>query len=214
MVLLEKQNETRKRKRQENDEQDVPIQDTTLSNDTVYMYRWIEPCGLKLMEHAYVDNYAVQVAESLIASNPKYVVWAGDYGHAVAYVGTEKKKKMSYYYMTDKFPTCQQIYPISIRTADWRHFLVNHTRQQYIVLSKYQDIHPMPLLTTDRCNGRGGGDYSGSNEGLCGVWRGELLSIEPASWTAEGYHEVFYKFCESRSGSDDKDEDDESDNDT
>jgi len=69
-------------------------------------------------------------------------------------------------------------------------FLVNHTKKVCIDLKAetgegYWDdtkkcpmiIHPLPLLTCSG-NGRGGGDYSGSNMKLVGCWAGDVISLE------------------------------------
>ena len=139
-------------------------------------------------------NYFVLIVESLITSNPKYVIWAGDYAdETISREGSEEKVNYFNFMEYNSVPWLNQQLEVSLPKG---HFLVNHTQQQYTVMTKYECIHPLPLLTSDRCNGRGSGDYRGSDEDMCGAWRGDLVSMEPASWSTAGYREVLYNFEE------------------
>ena len=39
------------------------------------------------------------------------------------------------------------------------------------------ELHPLPLLVSEG-NGRGGGDYNGNNNELCGTWARDCISVE------------------------------------
>ncbi len=43
--------------------------------------------------------------------------------------------------------------------------------------SEDYNIHPLPLLVSEG-NGRGGGDYNGNNQDLCGSWSRDVISME------------------------------------
>ena len=54
-------------------------------------------------------------------------------------------------------------------------------------------IHPLPLLTAEG-NGRGGGDYCGSDMELVGTWARNVISVERQ--VPEGYSELVCNFTE------------------
>ena len=130
--------------------------------------------GMKLMEHSYLKNTFVSALEYLISPDGMFyksrVVWAGDYADK------EPNSDTNLYGMANhdegKF-----LCPPSHDTSCYR-YIVNHTKKQYV--DKHQlehNIHPLPLLTAEG-NGRGGGDYTGTNSHLCGTWARDLLSVE------------------------------------
>ena len=71
-------------------------------------------------------------------------------------------------------------------------FLVNHTKKQYVDMTKVQDIHPLPLLTSSG-NGRGKGDYEGE-QNFVGSWAGDVLSVERSIPVQEHYQEIIPNF--------------------
>jgi hypothetical protein len=54
-------------------------------------------------------------------------------------------------------------------------------------------IHPLPLLTAEG-NGRGGGDYRGNYNNLCGIWSRDSISV--ANEVPEGYTALECNFRE------------------
>jgi hypothetical protein len=60
------------------------------------------------------------------------------------------------------------------------NIIINHTKNEYINKDDYRYeemcIHPLSLLVSDG-NGRGGGDYKGINEDLCGLWKDDIISM-------------------------------------
>lgn len=61
-------------------------------------------------------------------------------------------------------------------------YILNLTKKTYIVIPEsngsmdYPTIHPLPLLCADG-NGRGGGDYNGSNMCLIGAWAYDCIGV-------------------------------------
>ena len=55
------------------------------------------------------------------------------------------------------------------------------------------DISPLPLLTA-LGNGRGGGDYRGTNMDKIGIWVGDVLSVEFE--IPDGFEELKVEFKE------------------
>lgn len=138
--------------------------------------------GLKLMEHSWLKNDFVNGVLETIWDNPCRVAWVGDYadeprdfhGHYTRDIyegvwGEEGLKDLPF----DEVP---QIHKTG--------FLVNRTKGEYVDLDKYAEvsgfrpkwgngsvwtIHPLPLLTVIG-NGRGGGDYHGTDMGMVGAW--------------------------------------------
>jgi hypothetical protein len=56
-----------------------------------------------------------------------------------------------------------------------------------------RSIHPLPILTAEG-NGRGGGDYYGTDANLAGIWARDILSIEKE--IPDGYMEFECHFHE------------------
>jgi hypothetical protein len=59
--------------------------------------------------------------------------------------------------------------------------------------TKSKSIHPLPLLICEG-NGRGGGDYDGSNYDLCGTWARDVISMEET--IPDNYIELICDFYE------------------
>lgn len=127
--------------------------------------------GLKLMEHSWLKNPFVKSFETLIADNPKRVVWAGDYADEC------KGNK------TNVYSRCKdnlKVNPnVPNENEDYR-FVINHTKKCYVDKKEVPDndgwqIHPLPLLTCEG-NGRGGGDYRGESS-LIGLWARDVVSV-------------------------------------
>jgi hypothetical protein len=127
--------------------------------------------GLKLTEHSYIGNKFVSAFEYLLSPKGMFyksrVVWAGDYADNELY--TDK----NLYTLADEDETKLQR-PDFHNTSSYI-FIVNHTKKLYI--EKKGSIHPLPLLTAEG-NGRGGGDYRGTDAELCGTWARDVISVE------------------------------------
>ncbi|HUC95329.1 MAG TPA: hypothetical protein VMR76_00025 [Candidatus Saccharimonadia bacterium] len=158
-----------------------------------WMYSHDYDNGIKIMEHSYIDNDFVSAFESLIKNYPQRVVWAGDYGDKTPYEkvtdtpeGIIDFGKESNFY--DRCTEFTQVKPKNMDMSKFRYIL-NHDKKLFIDKEKCpkekdewaNQIHPLPLLTTDGVdeNGpRGGGDYNGTSMNLIGSWKGDLISIE------------------------------------
>lgn len=153
--------------------------------------------GAKLMEHSYVNNLLVNCVEEKLLNKPTRLVWAGDYADPE----DGKKKGPNLYDLSDgqgkvmfaDFPqkgfnelwdaTTEQLkewYPAwgkMVELGKGDIFVLNHDKKQYYVRPKRLDdmvINPLPLLTAEG-NGRGGGDYEGTNMELVGTWSRDLI---------------------------------------
>jgi len=127
--------------------------------------------GLKLMEHSWLKNGFVRAFETLIADNPKRVVWAGDYADDC------KGRKSNVY---SRCKDTEKVTPNVPKEDEDYRFVINHTKKCYVDKNEVPDndgwrIHPLPLLTCEG-NGRGGGDYRGESS-LIGLWARDVVSV-------------------------------------
>lgn len=154
--------------------------------------------GQKLMEHSYVGNYLCLAVMYNLLNAPKRLVWAGDYAD-----GEGGDDKPNLYFLSNEQKDkkgkteCEEISPDTLPTYNElkemfskEFFVINHTKKVYFEMQPANDklvINPIPLLTAEG-NGRGGGDYFGTNCGMVGTWaRNE---IEISSEAPEGYSEI------------------------
>lgn len=132
--------------------------------------------GQKLMEHSYIDDPFVKCVESLLTPEGMFyktrLVWAGDYADV------EANQEKNLYQIADEDKNAQkELLTRTLVSADYRYIL-NHTKQLYVDKNKCKNtIHPLPLLTAEG-NGRGGGDYRGTNLELVGSWARDVISVE------------------------------------
>jgi hypothetical protein len=129
--------------------------------------------GSKLMEHSYIQNSFVNSVEFLFTPKGTFyksrLVWAGDYADP------EPELNENLYNLilsdVDKSITLK-----STVTSEYR-YIINHTKRVYVDKNKHHMIHPLPLLVVEG-NGRGGGDYYGTNNNCVGAWARDVISIE------------------------------------
>jgi len=140
-------------------------------SDKEYIRTFLHPGmydnGMKLVEHSYVGNNFMNVVENLIGPNGMFyrsrLVWAGDYADKEP--GSEK----------NLYDMCEEKEPFVYRGAVVSYpYIVNHTKKVYI--EKKGKFHPLSILTAEG-NGRGGGDYHGSNT-MVGTWARDVISME------------------------------------
>jgi hypothetical protein len=128
--------------------------------------------GAKLMEHSYINTDMMNTVEHLIGYGQfknSRCVWAGDY----ADYEEDYDESQNLYMLADNYRSYDMIY----KNVNYR-YIVNHTQKLYVdkrVLKN--DIHPLPLLIAEG-NGKGGGDYNGNNQELCGTWARDVISME------------------------------------
>lgn len=131
--------------------------------------------GAKLMETSYVGNEFVETMASFLRNHPQHVVWCGDYAD-------EEIRGFNLYQLPEY--TFEMVLPNGKNPYNpvWC-WLVNHDKHLAAnIESNVEDedgfkIHILPLLTVNG-NGRGSGDYHGTNMDDVGAWAGDLLSIE------------------------------------
>ena len=147
--------------------------------------------GAKLMEHSYFHNYFVTNFEYQLTPEGMYhksrVVWAGDYA--------DEEEDKEAYEKKNLYNLCKQNethLPLPHQNTKQYRYLVNHSMRLYVDKDN-EELHPLPLLTCEG-NGRGGGDYHGHHESLCGTWARDKISAEKN--IPVGYEELVCEFEE------------------
>lgn len=139
---------------------------------------WGNYVGLKLMEHAYLHNGLVQAVGAMLHKGKCRVAWVGDYAEDEELKGlTNGELDYGMVWKDDvlKSPFDEVDFGFAGK------FLVNRTKGLYLSFDEHseksgQDICPFALLTAVG-NGRGGGDYCGTNQDIVGSWCWDELSI-------------------------------------
>lgn len=162
--------------------------------------------GLKLMEHSWIGNDFVNGVLEAIWDSPSRVAWVGDYADDESDFH-ERYTKQVYEAVWGEDKEPERTF-FRIPKIHKTGFIFNHDRRQYIDLERYAKAaafcpswdkgatwvtHPLPLLTAIG-NGRGGGDYSGTNEKMVGSWAMDLLSFTEER--PSGMDEVLIPFIE------------------
>lgn len=172
--------------------------------------------GAKLMEHSYVGNlFVIAASHMLIGNKTNPFVWAGDYADPVN-EELHEERNMYYFAIEDDFDkeyTKKHFADLieldnscdNYTNEEWHSFLVkliqpyviNHSKKEYIKVPERKinefTINPLPLLTASS-NGRGGGDYQGTNMEYVGIWAYDI--IECGDEVPEGYKELKVTFTE------------------
>lgn len=148
--------------------------------------------GAKLMEHSYIgNNFVSAILHELVITakdpSPKRLWWMGDYAElsdvnpayrnileSITNDDTELSRHM--------ISSLPNISP-NKNNQKWEFnkcYAVNHDKNEYIVLPDDTPddyvICAVSLLTAVG-NGRGGGDYYGTNTDAVGTWAGDRISI-------------------------------------
>ena len=162
-------------------------------SETLVFYSHEFEEGLKLMEHSYVGNYFVTAVKIAIAYYNSWgyttkLTWAGDYADAVkgeTYNLFEKYEpninvEWGSNGKIEQFSFKDDVFSMEMKVP---RYLVNLDFLEYIdyehIGTDNEDeyiIDPLPLLTADG-NGRGGGDYSGSDIDFVGIWKGCIIQF-------------------------------------
>ena len=160
-----------------------------------YLYSHKYDNGLKLMEHSYLGNSFVCAVEALIGPGGPWegdvVRWEGDYADPQGGAGVNLYSTASESYT--------EIHPEPLSQS--RRYVVNRTQRLYVDTTKQpkdawgMQIHALPLLICNG-NGRGGGDYCGTNLQHVGSWAGDVVTT--LDEVPEGYTEQEIFFRESR----------------
>lgn len=134
---------------------------------------WHWDNGSKLMEHSYLDNNYVNLYVYLLSGKYKGYpfVWCGDYAddircHICNKPMDEYNDKTIIPYNFIPLNRYQKKDVPSVRMR----YIFNYDTKQYVDLEKVEgDIHPLPILTCSG-NGRGSGDYHGTDMDKVGIW--------------------------------------------
>jgi hypothetical protein len=150
----------------------------------LYIESHIYDSGNKLMEHSYLENTMMKSVETLLCPEGIFyksrVVWAGDYADSEEGIDDNLYLMTAYVENANKYLKARPTL-----TENYYRYIVNHTKKQYVDKEKCKRsddgnvVHPLALLTNES-NGRGGGDYRGTNEVLCGTWARDTISVENA----------------------------------
>lgn len=169
---------------------------------------------LKLMESSYITNPLTDyVFKELYENGPHRVAWLGDYAHGDydAFGGLTHEEYMKEYKAAYKTKALNidllSDAKISIPEEKLKTMaIVNHTKKifldfnDYIAKSKKSSewiINPLALLTA--CgNGRGGGDYFGTDMELVGTWAFDEIEIKDMPDVPADYEKTDVSFRESR----------------
>lgn len=164
------------------------------SKSTFYSHQYNN--GLKLTEHSYIGNEFVETVLRQLFENKGRLAWVGDYAEpedvknelAPKFIEIENNRKK--YLKT----------PEAIGEFENSLYLifVNHSKKEYLVMKNYitcnnildrygMMAHPIPLLTAIG-NGKGGGDYQGSDMKDIGRWACDL--IEATYEAPKGYKDI------------------------
>ena len=174
-----------------------------------YLYPHAYDNGAKLMEHSYIGNNMLNVAEHLLSPNGSWhktrIVWGGDYMDDHIFVEDIEvegnirsllhEKGNLYEFAIDFFKQVN----LEFEEDPTLRFIVNHSKKQFADKTKVREgnyglkIHPLPLLTSSG-NGRGGGDYFDETNSYVGTWAGDVISFETD--IPNGYEEIVPDFIE------------------
>lgn len=159
-----------------------------------YLESWDFGNGAKLMEHSYIGNDFVNAVELLLVEGGRWdgnrLVWAGDYADPF------ESAEGNYYFMAHRESNGHnQLKADGLIHAcpDNYRYICNLDTKEYVdkqSISANTDgwqIHPLPLLTADG-NGRGGGDYHGTDMRYIGSWSGNKISIRTE--VPEGFKQI------------------------
>jgi hypothetical protein len=171
---------------------------------------WVELVYSKLMEGSYLDNDFLYIIEYLLSSEGMFyrsrIIWAGDYADkeevtTISNVPTDSDSESApnlYQLCEEDGKSLTSLLKYMRVKRKIYSYLVNHTKKQFVYMKKdgkTTGIHPLPLLVSEG-NGRGGGDYFGSNSELCGTWARDIISVEEKEGIPAHYTELICEFSE------------------
>ena len=166
--------------------------------------------GAKLMEHSYIGNKFVNKVMQMLANQyyGYHFVWCGDYADEVK---NYKGEEISLYSKADDFMDKEVEDFFSDIPREERYtkeynalfdtfvdeyveykYLINLSKKVYVVMEKNNpdkwQVHPLPLLTAYG-NGRGGGDYTLTDERV-GTWAFDRIAVSNDDAAIKGLKKV------------------------
>lgn len=145
--------------------------------------------GLKLMEHSWIENAFVNGVLETVWDNPGRVAWVGDYADERSDFGGRYTQQV--YKAVWSGDEGAELPFDEVPTTHRDGYIVNLDKGEYIDLEKYVRaagftpswgdgetwvVHPLPILTSVG-NGRGGGDYHGTNMDMVGAWTMDMVAF-------------------------------------
>lgn len=141
----------------------------------------------KLTEFSWFDNPFCDALANELLENPKVVIWCGDYAENS---DLEKIPYCQYKHITvDKIWDRANYETIAKKEFDWSNkYILNLSKFEFINVNKYWNnsvitidkepwvLNPKAILTAVG-NGRGSGDYFGSDMEHVGRWAGDVIVI-------------------------------------
>ena len=183
------------------------VLDCKTSKPDVIITSYDYNCGAKLTEHSYVNNDFVTATLLYINRfGPKRLIWSGDYGEKTdmknpdwaLYNKTSEEVGLYFDNIWAENPKKNQFAPAPFSNqemeAAWHEdtykydqdysprYIHNLSKNLWIDLNDYDkdpkglNLNPIPLLTAIG-NGKGGGDYEGTNMELIGTWAGDMFEV-------------------------------------
>jgi hypothetical protein len=151
--------------------------------------------GLKLTEHSYIRNNFVNIIANSLVENPAQLFWVGDYAEEGDFTSPSMFKRIYGYAWNYKKGNATTLENPN-EDFDWSHdwYYINMTKKEYIKMPKpgMWVYSPISLLTA-LGNGRGGGDYCGSNQ-MVGYWAGDKVYLSETK--PEQKYEDVTKVCD------------------
>lgn len=136
--------------------------------------------GLKLVEHAYINNCFTETVMAELFDNPGRLAWVGDYAEE-----NDVKSEFASEFIQAERNFQEKDYSRPESSKSKYQYVINCDKKEYIDIKKYCKIfdkedyvilHPVPLLTAIG-NGKGGGDYFGSNMEMIGSWACDTIMV-------------------------------------
>jgi len=170
---------------------------------------WDYNNGAKLMEHSYIGNAYVDAYIKKLGGefNGYPFVWCGDYAddircHTMGLTQEDVDEKFGKteedaivpYFLVEKKENADA--PIELPNYRW---LLNYTTKQFVDMNGGSKgawdltINPLPLLTCSG-NGRGGGDYTGTDMDKVGIWAYNEIGFSDE--IPQGFTELVVNFNE------------------
>lgn len=163
-----------------------------------YLYSHDFDNGMKLMEFSWIGNEYVGVFEELInKEHGKFagypIICAGDYAD------NDNGTDYNVFGLCDEFGV--RIKPKDAPKPHHYRYIINEDKHLFFDTDRVKGdsegwkINPLTLLIADG-NGRGGGDYHGTNQRMVGAWRRNVVVTSDIKPNTDEYREVFYNFKE------------------
>lgn len=153
----------------------------------------------KLTEHSWWLNPLMKAMGNKLYKQKGQLIWLGDYAEQQDFderkIAEDAEELQA---LTDDGVEIESAEEFSFDNK----YLCNHTTKEYLDLNKFYRqsvcngwcLCPLSLLTA-LGNGKGGGDYCGSNEDKVGIWAWDIISIEDSK--PKGYKKFSVVFKET-----------------